>query len=563
MPMSAKSKTPLLEQISIGIFAVFVALAFWYSFPRSPTVFNDDFGYYRSIAATIQHGWPWTDDWLGPWAASLSVISALIFEATGNFRMATYGLVSACAGVIVFLSMKLLRHREVPLLLAAIWALIFLSSPSILRKLVEFGAVPLYLGCLLGALWSAERKNWTLFGICWFIAFANRQSALLWLALPAGMAIESSIAKPKEWLRMLAKIAGIGAAGGFIYLALSRGMNKTHGQSWQNLSIAELLSVSSFLHHFTVSMGLFVASAGLGAFVLRTSGTRRIARRTWKSWTLSLFGSISVAALWALDAGQYVSTERILLTGSPGATFLMSLGILAVVGWLWAAPMIHFRYLACGLAMSVLMGIVPEVWDYYLIDIFVFGIFSVALPRSDELQSRGRLAQALGYGAATVLLANCSFFVTSAKRILDSSYAKVWLCERALRAQLIEITDITAAPFGFRGWHLHPYFIANDAIEGRSIAYFRLYVREDATWCRASNPENPLPTVANGGLREDEAVVVSYVFPAGWTKAERYTLFRTKKESAPLVTMDLDKFVLEPFPLNNKEWREYLGYRNQ
>jgi hypothetical protein len=39
--------------------------------PALVVVFNDDFGYLRSMLHTIRHARPWTDDWLEPWAASL------------------------------------------------------------------------------------------------------------------------------------------------------------------------------------------------------------------------------------------------------------------------------------------------------------------------------------------------------------------------------------------------------------------------------------------------------------------------------------------------------------
>ncbi len=60
--------------------------------PAEVTTLGDDFGYYKSIVETIQHGRPWTDSWLEPWAASLSILSALAFKLTGSFHAATYGL---------------------------------------------------------------------------------------------------------------------------------------------------------------------------------------------------------------------------------------------------------------------------------------------------------------------------------------------------------------------------------------------------------------------------------------------------------------------------------------
>src|SRR5688572_17268813 len=198
-------KTQWFEPACLSTLALAVVAALWLSYPPSPIAFNDDFGYFRSIAATLQHGRPWTDEWLQPWAASLSALSGLIFTVTGNFRVATYGLNAVLTGAMVVFAVKLLRRQDVSLLAASLWVLVFLSFPTMLWKLAEFSAVPLYLTCLLAALWFAGRRQWGLFGVCCLIAFSSRQSALVWLALPAGALLEAYPATRAEWAKTLAK----------------------------------------------------------------------------------------------------------------------------------------------------------------------------------------------------------------------------------------------------------------------------------------------------------------------------------------------------------------------
>ena len=77
--------------VDAAVVAVAAGVFLFLLLPSEVTTVGDDFGYYKSIVETIQHARPWTDGWLEPWAASLSVISALIFRATGNFLLATYG----------------------------------------------------------------------------------------------------------------------------------------------------------------------------------------------------------------------------------------------------------------------------------------------------------------------------------------------------------------------------------------------------------------------------------------------------------------------------------------
>ena len=209
-------------------------------------VFNDDFGYLRSIVETLQHGRPWTDDWLEPWAASLSVLSAGIFKVTGSFRLATYGLQALLAGGIVGLAAMLLHRRQVPVGLAVAWSLAGLTFPTMLWKVAEFGALPLYVFCLLAAIKAAERGRWWCFTAAWLVALASRQSALLWLALPAGLMLAN---REAGWGRMLGRLALIAIGGGLVYWAIGQGMNRTNAQAVMQPGILTQIEWSRGIGH--------------------------------------------------------------------------------------------------------------------------------------------------------------------------------------------------------------------------------------------------------------------------------------------------------------------------
>jgi len=80
------------DSLILVLIAIGASLSLWAMLPDGVVVLNDDFGYLRSVLLTAAKGRPWTDDWLEPWAASLSCISALIFKVSGSFRLATQGL---------------------------------------------------------------------------------------------------------------------------------------------------------------------------------------------------------------------------------------------------------------------------------------------------------------------------------------------------------------------------------------------------------------------------------------------------------------------------------------
>jgi hypothetical protein len=72
---------------------------------------SDDVGYLRSIVETFHHGRPWTDDWLEPWAFSLSAASALLFWLTGHFYLATRGLQVVLSAAFFYSVDRLLYNR--------------------------------------------------------------------------------------------------------------------------------------------------------------------------------------------------------------------------------------------------------------------------------------------------------------------------------------------------------------------------------------------------------------------------------------------------------------------
>ena len=75
---------------SAGRAALWAALAYglviYVTLPPEAIAINDDFAYLKSVVQTLQHGRPWTNDWLEPWSASLASLSALVFHATGRFH---------------------------------------------------------------------------------------------------------------------------------------------------------------------------------------------------------------------------------------------------------------------------------------------------------------------------------------------------------------------------------------------------------------------------------------------------------------------------------------------
>lgn len=121
----------------------------WCLLPGMVIVLDDDFWYLRSVIKTVQKGRPWTDEWLTPWAASASSISALLFRISGSFTFAIHFQLAAAAGLAATL---FLQRQGLPRLPA-------LAAPTVLFMFLMFTGVALYMACLWWCLLLADRSR--------------------------------------------------------------------------------------------------------------------------------------------------------------------------------------------------------------------------------------------------------------------------------------------------------------------------------------------------------------------------------------------------------------------
>lgn len=526
------------------------AVAVWLNLPSTVIVFNDDFGYLRSIIATLQHGRPWTDDWLEPWAASLSVLSAGIFQVTGSFRLATYGLQALLAGGIVGWSALLLHRRQVSLWPAVAWSLAGLTLPTLLWKVAEFGAVPLYVFCLVAAIHAAERGRWGLFTAAWLVALASRQSAVLWLALPAGMLLTN---REAGWGRTLGRLALVAVGGGLAYWAIGQGMNRTNAQAVMQPGIFTHLDWFRGLGHVGLALAVGATAMGLGGFVLRVSAPAAVV--TFRPVGLVIAASFAILVLWVFDVRQWVGMEHGLLQGVRGSGYLALVYGLALAGWWWGGFQVRRSHGLALVAMAGLLALRHSVWDYYLLDVAVLGFFSIT-PAAGEPETKPRLRWAGWLALAGVLAFHQSFVVTT-RHMLADNHALVRLHEQAMRAGRLAPAELELAPFGYRGWNLYPHSIQHEA-RGRYIADFEKYVAGPVLRLHVDNAREPVPTLANGKLAAGETLLETEILPRGWFQSRRYNLIRTGTPgTAP--EWPLSDYTRPIYPLTDAEWREQIG----
>ncbi len=549
----------------VSVLAILIAIAVWLNFPPSVIVFNDDFGYLRSVGETFQRGRPWTDDWLEPWAASLSIVSALIFKISGSFRLAIYGLQSVTVGGIVGMLLVLLRRRGVGLGLSLSWSLLLVSSPSLLYKTSEFGAIPLYVCCLLVALWASERKKWLCFGIAWVVAVSSRQSAVLWVLIPLTMLFLRQQKGPHQRIRTIAASCAILIGAAFIYHLVERGMNRTNAQIVMEQGLFSHVPGWTGVRQAGIALGVGVVAMGLAGFVQFFSSRRNATQPNPSSRWLVASACLVIIVLWIVDVRRWIEIEHGLLQETRGSLYLALIYVLSLAGWILGRFRVHVTYACTALALAGLMVLRAAIWDYYLIEIVVLSFFSVFTPedgaRSPILEMElpfPLIPRFIAFFSIGCLAVFHWAFLARTKILLDEDYAMLVLEERALRSGSISVSDLSTASFGYRGWNLYPYFIAHDGV-GQYIANFQHYIHDDASRFQVDGPLEPEPTVANLKLKPGEILLGSQVLPRGWGATRRYNLILTGTGKKSGLSIDPEKYQRPRFPLNDQEWRESLA----
>lgn len=532
-------------------YGLFVYLAL----PVEAVALNDDFGYLRSVIETLQRARPWTNDWLEPWAASLSVLSALVFKLTGSFHVATQGVQAVGAAMTVAGAAVIGQDRGLSRVQSAVVACLLVSCPTLLWKSVEFTAVVIYLPCLLWSIWAAGRRQWGVFFIAWLLACASRQSAVTWLVLP-GLAFVEAFVLGRSWRRP----AVVLAAGVAWVAILSLFMNRTQSQAMVTAHLFERLETGACSRNLLMGAAIILGSIGCGRFVAIAN---RLARQVDGDRPARVLGVLVATAVVLVALGAYgrMYFEHESFGGGAGHLYAALVCALAVAGWILGGERLRRDLLLASAASLVLVVVRTEVWDYYYLDVALFG-FSAAVTGPGNLRgvvpagwSRGVLVCCLLCGGFHL------YFSWATKCRVDRESAVCRLAETALRRGALDVTELSALPYGFVGWQLHPYYVAHDGRQSVDIGGFLHYLRDGSIEVRRSPLRFWSDSKSLKALTGEDAarVIETGVARVGWFWHERCSLLRRPDDGAP-ARRNLDRALFRPsrFPLNEREWRELV-----
>ena len=575
------SGTRIVAIISALLYGVVV----WLALPSIVITMDDDFWYLRSAVETIQKGRPWTDQWLTPWAASMSTLVALLFKVSGSFRFAVHFSLAlsgalACWGIVRHLMECGVRHLR-----AVLVAWLLLLSPTVFFMSLMFTSVALYMGCLWCCICLATQRRWAGFFIFWTLGIAARQSAITWLGLAAWPLLVAAweqrriVPRGRELLAPLLVIIG----GGVVLLALKSGMNRTLGQEASLGGIGKGFTLAKALKPITMGALSLIAGYGSACFA---GWIGRGARHAAPPSPVRLFVIAPLFIIAGIAAARWYSTQilwtQTCYNDSWAPAFFALVGAAAGLGLALhpTRPQGGCVLVAMGAwALLILYGIVGDLFDYHYGDAIYWGFAAGCAPMvktsGNTMMGRSGLRTLAGI-LAWVILASLAVWdarcYVRQKLEQDRTAGIVRAYENALRRKTITVAQIGSIPFGYVGWKLDDYFTAHEGrtekLIGGFIGYTDLWDGHRGTGAVCVYPKELrpyrewLPTHNNSKLYTIETAKV-----AGEAKSRVLWFFDAhffiKRRDGPgrapaLPVVNLDEYDDRPFPLSDTEWRTFI-----
>ncbi|MDB6070471.1 MAG: hypothetical protein JWL81_1642 [Verrucomicrobiales bacterium] len=579
--------------------------------PGMVVTLDDDFWYLRSVIKTIQKGRPWTDDWLTPWAASSSGISALLFKITGSFRFAIHFQLAAAAGLAAAAMALFLQKQGIPGFRAVAMPLLVLATPTVMFMFLMFTGVAVYMACLWWCIYLADQKKWLWFLLPWSLAIASRQSAVAWLVLPAVAYLQDAKALRSLFPDTSAarKILLLATGTIIVFLSLKWGMNPTEGQKLVLGGVGHGLLTS----HGGIPAGLGVIAFAAGLAMAALVRMPETFRRGLPSLRPRLIAALPAAAAGAAGAWWFLTQTQNthdcysdVLSNLLIPVFGGLLGLaLALAG---AKPRLDATL--AGLAAILLVALYGGRFDYYFNDALFFGIAAgfPSTARSPKPEAPDNQAHvALAGASLTKPLASRfdQFWKKTSGLLADKPRAFSWilitivtvstglwhlgsaakmsvqqnraaalitLYEQAFRSNKLAPADIGMTTFGYLGWLFQDYYAAHEGKEKPVLGGFTHYAQDwddgkgtgvITTLPRSLHPFRAyIPTRNRTALREsrDARLIHELKYPFFGKHAVRFSLLNGPSSERLPHTFPLNtaEFRRLPFPLNDAEWRDFI-----
>jgi len=540
--------------------AIGFGIIIWLILPGMVVTLDDDFWYLKSVVETYHRGRPWTTEYLVPWGAASSSLSATVAWLTGSMQLAIHGQL-AVAGALAFLGLTLwLKDRQVQLGWSLTGAILMLGGPTVIFMLVMYTGVALYWGCLWMCVWAASRRSHFGFLLFWGIAMANRQSAIVWLALPGWWVLEQGW-KQRDWKPIVTLVLALAW-----FLVLKLGMNPTTAQQWYTQSSFNLSRWGD--RHITLGLSLAALAAGYGAAGILRPTQRPSFVMAAVAACLGAWVALLCMERISFSHSGYTDDLRTLYVAGTGA--ILGLGIM--LGWQRPAGGPLLAAIGCCLLLTLYSG----KFDYYFIEIAWWGVVA-CLMGGDKAQpstaANPVVLRTAVVGMTILLVMLNGRFMVRTKLDQHRAMAMNTLYERAYRDGSLKLHETGLSTMGHLGWWLEDDYRTRAGEKAKDLAGFirmcdawdsedggtRIVAEHPKSFKKVSDwlPLRSSKLLARPEARELGSMTLRILF--FWEAKYRLKQIQRKNPPPRVLEIDYANFKQNRFPLNDQEWLTLLN----
>ena len=510
----------------------------------------DDFSYLRSAIETIARGQPFTHDWLEPYTATLSSLSALAYLASGNFPFSAWGLEAVFVLANFILLYRLLRTRLISKE-AACMTLLVLTQPIFWYKCSEFTSNPFTVTFVLAALLAYLRGNWLRFFIMAFLAFANRQNSIVLLTLPLYQLIQGGKESRKTVLISGLMTFGVSA------LLLHGIMNHTLAQATGIYAKLDWFRIKNVMQ--AIFVGTYVSLAFLSIFgwLMGSNARSNLKDNVQHPAIPTAATAMFILMVW-LGSLPLIDFHTPLI-GSLDHTHTLQyilMVLLPATLWILDWKSLEFRpSFLLGCAYIIVSSMKGFWYDAYLIDLALAVLFYLLT------REQSRTLSPMSFVTIIVALSLNLVWAYGFKIMGDKDTLSNRVYEGLEREGKADVVNMTDATFGFLGWKLFDHYTRNEAIQ--TLWSFTNYVRKDRIVLESELPWRR--SFKRGSPAEAE------ILATGWA---RIGFFRLRYRAMDLhakgdqtigkeefIPLDKEKYRKKILPLNRAEWKDYITVR--
>lgn len=203
----------------------------------------------------------------------------------------------------------------------------------------------------------------------------------------------------------------------------------------------------------------------------------------------------------------------------------------------------------------------PMIWDYYLLDVAVFGAWSVPA-RCTLGTGLTWWKRAWTFAAIITFGAFHAWSIVQTKSVLDRTRVMTELGAHAVETGKLDPADASILPFGLMAWYFFPHYVAHEGRGSPNLADFGCYLNQDTVlvaW-RFSRSLRKFPG-HDGGIPGEPSgpAIIAGRFPYFWFYDVDALMYRNfPAQIVPARVPYPRSYRLPHFPLSDADWRELV-----